>query len=103
MSASLPRLVSPIWGPAVALAIVTSPAAAADDLRTPMTGEARAAFAGATVRLALGTPGRQVPQARLGIGFMRYGRDGAGPLVSRGGAALPLAAGLDGGRLSFQA
>ena len=103
MFAKVSGSVSRTLGLVAALAVATTPAIAADDLRTPITGETRAAFAGATFRLALGGTGRQAPQARLGIGMIRYGRDGAGPLVSRDGAALPLAAGLDGGRLSFRA
>ena len=61
----------------------------------------RAAFAGATLRLTLDGRGRTAPQARLGIGFTQYGRDGSGALVARGAPRLPLEAGIATGRLQF--
>jgi hypothetical protein len=88
---------------AVAAAILAAaPAAAADDLRSAAVGQQhRAAFVGATVRLDLDGPAAAVPQGRLGVGLMRYQRDGRGAFVSDGGPGLPLAAGLAEGRLSL--
>ena len=61
----------------------------------------RAAFAGATVRLPLGGRSTPVPEARLGVGFSHYQRDGGGFMVSRDGPALPVATGFSGGRLEL--
>lgn len=84
----------------VSAALVLSPGAAAGADAFQPEEQRRAAFAGATLRLAL--DGRAAaPQARLGIGFSRYGRDGTGALVGRGGPSLPLEAGIGEGRLQF--
>lgn len=84
---------------AAVIAMAASPAAAAEDPRFGGTAERhRAAFAGATFRLPLGGPAAAAPEARLGIGFADYSRDGTGALVG-GGHALPLQAGMSDGRL----
>jgi hypothetical protein len=61
----------------------------------------RAGFAGATLRLSLGGRSATVPEARLGVGFSHYRRDGGGFMVSRDGPELPVATGFSGGRLEF--
>src|ERR671918_455097 len=83
-------------------AVAASPASAAEDFREPLAGgQQRAAFAGATVRVGLGRHAAPAPEARLGIGLIRYRRGGSGAL-SRGGAPLlPVAAGFAGGRLEM--
>lgn len=84
----------------VSVALATSPGAAtAASAFQPE--QHRAAFAGATLRLTLDGRGRSAPQARLGIGFTQYGRDGSGMLVARGAPRLPLEAGIATGRLQL--
>ena len=83
-----------------ALALVSGPAAAAEDISGGVERH-RAAFAGATLRLELGGRAAKAPEARLGIGFSAYQRDAAGFVTSRGGPILPIEAGLRQGRVTL--
>ena len=93
------RLIAHCAAVAAVAGLAASPAAAAEDLRSATTGEQhRAAFAGATLRFDLGGPSAAAPQARLGVGLMRYRRDGSGALANQGGPDLPIATGFVQGR-----
>ncbi len=85
---------------AALLAAAVHPSAAFADPFAGFAGaeQHRAAFAGAVLRLEPGGRADPEPQARLGIGFTRYERQASGALVGRSEAALPLEAGLAGGR-----
>jgi hypothetical protein len=91
------KLATALAATAATIAAPASAAAGPLDVHEPAEQQ-RAAFAGAVLRLGLDGRGMPAPSARLGIGFTRYDRSSGGAWIGRSGAALPLEAGLSGGR-----
>jgi len=96
------RMIAHCAAVAAVAGLAAAPVAAAEILRSATAGEERrAAFAGATLRFDLGGPTAAAPHARLGVGQLRYQRDGSGAFASQGGPGLPIAAGFVQGRLNL--